>query len=513
MADDTARQALRNTFFGVVRLASTWGATVCTSAIVARSLGPGNMGLYSYAMWLVGLLGVAANLGLPLALTKYTAEYVGRGELATATHVVKRLLLAQLVLAAAVATLSLLGCFAFLHSSNRGVIALAIVMVLPQATQAALVGALAGMQRYDQIALNSCYGASTQLALVLLAAASHAGVLGMLWATLGGLVVWTWLYHRAVAKCLSSQEPAPRSANTEEVFRRMVKFSLTVSYILVLDMIVWQRSEIFFLKWYSTLPQIAFYSLAYSFSGKLSEIGATFTNVLMPLCSERYGRSGLKDLATVYGTALRYVQIVMVPVCLLGVAVTHPIVRLIYGTSYLPLAQVLQVLLGSLAFTSMGGVTSALVYGSDRQAFIAKYGGPIAILNLILDLALIPRVGAVGAAMANCAAQATAVLVGLLYVRRFLNGRFPWAATARIYTSACVAVAPVAYLAWIRAGIVGVVCSAAVAGPLYLVLLAVTGEIGKREFYLMRQGFSRLTAGSGHVSTQTSGDGVPGSET
>jgi len=51
---------------------------------------------------------------------------------------------------------------------------------------------------------------------------------------------------------------------TPDIFVRVRKFSITISYILLLDTIVWQRSEVLFLKWYSTLPQIAFYTLAFS---------------------------------------------------------------------------------------------------------------------------------------------------------------------------------------------------------------------------------------------------------
>ena len=58
------------------------------------------------------------------------------------------------------------------------------------------------------------------------------------------------LNYRAIDKLLP--EALDKSiASTDRdarICRRIRKFSLTISYVLLLDAIVWQRSEVFFLK-------------------------------------------------------------------------------------------------------------------------------------------------------------------------------------------------------------------------------------------------------------------------
>jgi O-antigen/teichoic acid export membrane protein len=425
MSRDMSHKAAKNFFFSGGRLAISMGATLCTSAIIARRLGPANMGVYGYAMWIVGTLGILANIGLPNALTKYIAEYMGSGDVGTAVRVGKRLLLTQLGVAAGVSVLT--ACFMLLKSPYRSIIGLAAIMLFVQALQQSLGAALAGIQRFDRLAMISLYVGLVSVASVGMAALLHAGVMGMLWATLIGLGVSIGLYYRDINKLLLSL-PVPPSQPlpaTSDPFRRIRKFSITVSYILLVDAIVWQRSEVLFLKGYSTVAQIAFYTLAYSIASKLSEIASTFSTTLMPLYSESYGRHGLRDIGLVFINALKYLQMLMVPLCLVGVAVARPLAQLIYGPQFLAVALPLQLLLVALSVTSIGVVISPLLYGVDKQSFIAKYGTVVAVLNLALDLLLIPKYAAVGAAAANSIAQIAGVLGGAFYVLRYIQVRFP----------------------------------------------------------------------------------------
>ena len=433
----TTNGPLRNILLSGVRLVVSAGATICVSAIMARTLGPQNMGVYSYAMWIVGTLGILANVGLPAALTKYVSEFMGSGDKATAVRIGKQLLRTQLFVGLGVAGLT--ASLWFFKSPFRRIIALAAVMILLQALQQGLLAALAGIQRFDRIAWISLYAALVQVTSVGIAALLHSGVLGMLWATLAGLILGTWLSYRAVDQLLLKLCVPPSLAPPEnaEITARIRDFAITISYILLLDTIVWQRSEVLFLRWYSTLPQIAFYALAFSIATKLGEVSGTFSSTLLPLYSESYGRDGLKHIGVVYVRALKYLQIVMVFPCLLSAAICKPLVELLYGAGSGQVVLPLQLLLISLAVTSIGVVGSPLLVGTEKQSFIAKYGTFVAVLNIAMDIVLIPRHGALGAAIANCTAQIVGVLGGAIYVIRYARTSFPWNACPDIHRRCC----------------------------------------------------------------------------
>jgi O-antigen/teichoic acid export membrane protein len=507
MRGETASNAVRNMFFSGARLAIALSASVATSAIIARNLGPADTGRYSYWIWIVGTLATLANIGLPAALTKYVAEYIGKDEIGTAVRVAKRLLLTQLMVAAGVAIAA--ACFVSFKTPYRGIIGLVAVMLFAQALQQSLSAVLTGVQKFDRLALIGLYVALASVVSVGVAALLHAGVMGMLGATLGGLGVGIWFYYHAVAKFLlklpSSVESLPPAAGT---FRRIRTFSATVSYVLLLDMIVWQRSEVLFLKWFSTLSQIGFYTLAYSIVSRLSDVASTFSYILLPIYSETYGRSGLREIRPVFASALRYLQMLMVPLCLLGVAIATPLVKLIYGQEFLPVARPLQLLFLGLSFTSIGVVISPLLLGTENQRVIAKWGTVVAILNISLDLVLIPKYAALGASIANCTAQIAGVLGGIVYVVRYMRISFPWKSTFAIYSAALVALAPVAYIvrepSWGRAPLLICVSICAV---LYLGLLVIIGEFGWREVILVKDALLRKQQPYGAIS-RTSTDSL-----
>jgi O-antigen/teichoic acid export membrane protein len=488
MSHSIAEKAVRNSVLSGLRLVVGVAATTVTSSIIARMLGPGDMGAYGYVTWLVGTLAVIANIGLPMAITKYVSEFMGSGAIGNAISVARRLLRAQLYLALGVSGLTI--CFAPFSTSYRRMIAIAAVMLCAQAIQQSLTAALAGAQRFDQMARVGIYTGLIQMFLVGIAGLLHAGILGMLAATLAGLWAGTLLSYRAVKEHLFKlgTEALPAGLQTQYSFNRIIRFSFTLTYILLLDTIVWQRSEVLFLKSYSTLPEIAFYTLAYAIASKLNEVGGAVSSMLLPLFSESHGRGGQsREQGQVLAAGLKYLQVLLVPLCMFVVVLCRPLILLLYGRQYLPLVLPLQILIASVGFTSLGVVNSTFVLGTERQAFIAKFGSLVAVVNIALDLILIPTHGALGAAIANCTAQILGVSGGMIYVSRCLQTKFPWAVTLTTYSAAALATAVAARLfRVIQPGIPAFVISFGVMVAIYIFGLVLCGVVSRRDLIVVR---------------------------
>lgn len=483
---DIRRKALRNSIFSGARLATTLAAGVCTSAVLARSLGPSDTGFYGFLLWVTGVLTAATNLGLPDALTKYISEYIGRGDLPRAGQIARRVLMLQTGIALLAAAIAVPLAWHFFPTPYREAGVLAMVMLVPQALQQALQSTLEGVQRYDRLSLLGLYGGLIQVALVLIAAALHTGISGILAAMLVTLIVNCWLAWRVLQAPLL-QQPAPAdSLDHDHLARRIRNFSLVGMYAVLLDAIVWQRSEVLFLRKFSPLPETAYYTLAFGLAARLAGLAGVFHGILIPLCSEAFGRSGVSELPAIYRGAVRYVQMLMVPLSLFGAALAQPLVRLLYGDAYLPMVPVLQLLLAGLAVISIVTPNGGILFATERQSFIIKSGTPIAILNVALDLWLIPRAGAMGAAVANSVAQMSAAVVTVAYLRHTVGVRFPWRSTLRIWASALLAVTPLLVAQHWQAGYPGFALAAICAGLCYLGLLAAFRELWGRELELFK---------------------------
>lgn len=91
------------------------------------------------------------------------------------------------------------------------------------------------------------------------------------------------------------------------------------------------------------------------------------------------------------------------------------IIKLIYGSSYLPAVSALQVVVWYTTFAYIGAVRNIWILGENLQKYLWVINLSGAIANVLLNLALIPIWGIIGAAIASLATQIfTNVIIGFI---------------------------------------------------------------------------------------------------
>jgi len=122
-----------------------------------------------------------------------------------------------------------------------------------------------------------------------------------------------------------------------------------------------------------------------------------------------YGRDKNR-LFKMTSQASTYVLLGALPI-LIGVAcIGGPFVRAMYGSQYLPAIPVFIVVALLSIPKAVLGPALTLLYSAEDLGFILKWGCAAALINVALDIALIPSHGAIGAAWANGIAQSFAAL-------------------------------------------------------------------------------------------------------
>jgi O-antigen/teichoic acid export membrane protein len=190
----------------------------------------------------------------------------------------------------------------------------------------------------------------------------------------------------------------------------MFAFSGLSTGLMILQIVIWDRSDIIFLKLLQPdIRQLAFFSVCFSVADRLMQVPQTFANALSATQMAEYGRD--KDrLFKMTSQASLYVLLGALPM-LIGVAcIGGPFVRVTYGSLYLPAIPVF--ILVALFSIPKAVLTPALtlLYSAEDLGFILKWGSVAALINVLLDVALIPRHGAIGAAWANGIAQTFAAV-------------------------------------------------------------------------------------------------------
>lgn len=472
--DMNSKTIAKNSFWYGVETVTTLVLTAFTSIVIARKIGPTKIGYFLYVWWIVGIVGNLGMLGVPAATRKYMAEYFGRGRMGIAKTVFYKTLGMQTGIAAAITTASLAAFWLWGDREYRAMSLVMMASIFPYMLNSIAAMANSGLEDLRANVPASMVSTGTYVIAVFLS-------LYMGW-DLFGIAVGMFLMRALelpvrlipVMRRLREHKAQPLE---KAVSRRMFVFSGQSLALMLITLIVWDRSEMVVLKNFCPdIRQVAFYSVAFNITERLlvfSQIFGTATGTTM---MAQFGRDATK-LRDIARTAVRYLALIAFPIHLGLAAIAAPVMWIIYGHQYMEAAPV-------LAIAACLGIPKAfylpvqsLLMSLDRQDVLIRWGIVSGALNIALDFALIPKHGAIGAAIANGLAQMFTVLVLWLAALGLLKFRMPVSGVVKTgAVSAAMAIlvhAAVADLSAVPAAVIAIALGVA----LYFVGLRVSGTL------------------------------------
>lgn len=398
-----------NSFWYALDASATTIVMLIASVPVARVLGPKVLGHYIYLLFLTATAQRLANFGIPATCCKYMAEFLGRQEYGVAHEVFRVTFRYQAAISGIITALCL--CLtAFSEPGYRLIAGLIVLSMWP-----AMISYIPAQANVAAENLRANLPASiayliTYTGLVVLSLTFHWGLVGLATATLVSRLVEAGLRYFVVQRWLRSY---PTVALPPQLRNRMFSFSRHNLVLLALGLIVWDRSEVLFLKQFSDVQQVAFYSLAFSITNQLLMVPRALSSAIGITILAQYGRDPLR-LGALVRNAARYVSVLAVPLFLGTAAIAEPLIRSTYGSGYLAVVPVLCILCISSIPRAFQTHTESLLQATEKQRFMVKWLAVTAVVNVSLDALIIPKYGALGAAVANGLAQTMGV-AGLFY--------------------------------------------------------------------------------------------------
>jgi O-antigen/teichoic acid export membrane protein len=403
----TAKVVGRNFIFMGLEVAITLVSTLLTTVVIARTIGPTRLGYFNLVFWLTSITCSVGSLGIPLTTFKYMGEFLGGGQKELARAVFFYNLRAQTVIAWVLTAIGMTAVFTIVAPGYRLCSALLVLSMVPN--MVAFIPSQANTAAED--AARNTRGHFVG-ALVYVVAVAVSLLLG--W-DLVGIAAGVLVYRTAelVAKMLpvlKTMKAVPQIPLPSAIRKRMFTFSGLSTGLMILQIVIWDRSDIILLKLLQPdIRQLAFFSVCFSVAEGLMRMPQTFATALSATQMAEYGRDKNR-LFKMTSQASTYVLLGALPI-LVGVAcIGGPFIRAMYGSQYLPAIPVFIVV--ALLSIPKAVLTPALtlLYSAEDLGFILKWGCAAALINVLLDVALIPNHGALGAAWANGLAQTFAAL-------------------------------------------------------------------------------------------------------
>jgi O-antigen/teichoic acid export membrane protein len=481
---------LRNTFwYGLVTVLGL-GSGLVMSIVLARGLGPAAMGDYSYLLWALRVLTAVATLGWAYATVRYTAESYARGERDRARGVVSFFMRRQLVTTVIVGAVIAVLALTLVESRLRWPFVVLAIMLVPVTIEGIYTHAVFGAQRYDLTTQTSTVKMVLHLLASIVAVAAGFDILGLIIGLTLGSSVSCLIQRSQARQVLGDTGLAPPKAMHPEIRGYVMSLSLVV----VLDALVRDRSELFFLRLWAPSEEIAFYSLAFGLATRVMVIPEIAVGALLPAFSALHGRGDRAELAAVYRNAMRYVALSGLPIAALMSALAPGVIHSLYGAEYLPAARLLSVLVVIAVVGTLRKVAfSALQAVGDRDCALTATALAVAV-NIVLAAALIPGYSTAGAVVANSAAQILAAVWALRGMARRHGGRMPGLDIVKIAGASALVFFVTRAVAGEAHDVLRLVLAGLAGTAVFVPVVIAAGLVGSREWMLLITSTRRLLA-------------------
>lgn len=444
-----------------------------TSIAVARALGPEKLGFVVFLNFLTSFATRVGGIGISNAVRKYMAECFSLDKPGVARAIYQRTLHVQIAISLLVllggVVLSRLLCapehrlYAYLMIGSTFP---ALINFIPAQANAAW----GDLSRNVPATLSNSLIYASIISLTLY---FHWDISGLAAAFLFGrsaeMIVRLIPVQRRIHQL--PIEPLPA-----EIASRLKIFVGQSVALMLVAVIVADRSEVFFLRGFAPWKELAFYSVAFSLAEKLLLLPRIFAaGAGLSLIVESSRNRELMN--KIFAGSAQYLCFLVFPVHIGVAALALPLIRLFYGPAYVPAVPAVVVSLILMMPRAFQFLPETLFQATDRQSFLVRWTLLSAGVNLALDLLLIPYGGALGAATANGLAQMFAVVGPWLRAARENEIAVPYRKMAGILACAMVMGMVVAAISALLPSGVAVVGGILVGALIYGVAVRLSGSI------------------------------------
>jgi O-antigen/teichoic acid export membrane protein len=459
------RTVFRNTLWGGLDMVVELLLPTITSVAVARVMGPTKLGAFAYIMWISLIASTLGTLGMPMAAMKYMADFAGQRRADVVYAIYRTGVRVQLVVGTVLVCAGLVWVWLSLPRDQQVFASLAILSVFPAVVTGMASAMNSTLEDLGGNVVPSIAGALTLAVATILTLVFDLDLVGLAASHLLSRVVdgalRFGLLSRRLPAYLQSLGSFDRTKSDRKLLppalvRDVVRFCAQQSVLLLLALIVRNRSEMFFLKRFCALREVAFYSVAFGFAQLPAQMAAPFSAAAISSLFVSRGRSDEEGRRFVQ-VYWRYMALIVFPASLGLAAISGPLVRVLYGPQYYEAAPVLLTAAALGMVAPLATPPTMLATASGRLGILVRSGLIASVATLVFDACLVWAWGAVGGALANGLGQAVGTILVCVMVSSALMVKIPWNFTLRLCFASFGMTAVVAAFVVVVPDIVGLI--------------------------------------------------------
>ena len=396
----------------------TMGLGFINQIVLARILGAGGIGEVILALTILNVAALIAAFGMQGAMVRFVPYYSERGEAAKLKgiiyHSLKLCLFLSLIITVLVLFFSRFIANNIFHSPELSGLLLIVALALPvNVINDVIVGILKGHKdTFKALLPPSIISPFFRIAIFLLLSLQGISSLHAMTAFISGEVLAMFVALSFLLKKMTKDKPVYDRSE----YKKVLDLSSTMFFSGV-SAFLFTQSDLWIIGIFATTESVGIYGVV---SRLVSLIGfslGAFSAIIPPIMSAVYASGDRNELRRIVSESTRWSLSMAVPIILILVLEGKLILKYAYGEKFMDGYIALVILtIGQLINVGVGLTGWLLQMTGEHKAFmkINILGG---ILNVILNISLVPYFGIVGAAVASafCLAMVNIVSVLVIY--------------------------------------------------------------------------------------------------
>lgn len=407
---DTIKRIAKNTGIVLIGNNITKIFTFILTIFLARYLGDKGFGVLSFALAFTGLFIILIDMGLQRLILREIARDKERAGKYVGNSLIMKLGLSIIVFALIAVIINLMN---YPLTSVYAVYIGAVIIII-QSFSETFQSAFQAFERMEYSVIPKIIRVLLRLSLtiplLLMGFKVIAVLLAYLFVMFVNLIINYFFYTKKIGRIDFRFD----KKFSKSLLKRSLPFAIATVFI-----IIYFKIDITMLSIMKGDAVVGWYSAAYHLLESLHFLPLAFTTAIFPIAA-RYFIENKQKLILLYEEAMRYMFYLAIPIAVGTTLIAPKIIPLIYGGEFLNSIKALQVLIWVVIPTFTTYVLGLVMVSINKEVLGMYTNLAAAIINVTLNLILIPRLSYIGASIATVACETILFIIDYIIISKFL---------------------------------------------------------------------------------------------
>jgi len=387
--------------------------------LMARYLGAEGYGIISFALAFTGMFSILTDMGLQLLTVREVARYRELASKYLGNIIVIKFILGIITFLLIILSINLMGY----PPGTKYVVYIIGLYVIINSFNTAFYSIYQAYEKMEFVGIGNIINSLLLFIGVLIGMYLNFNVLGfaLMYLVVSVIIL---IYNTVITILKFLRLKLEVDINFwRDILKKALPFALSSIFVAIY---FWADSVM--LSYMVGDRAVGIYNAAYRLVFVLLFIPAIYFTSIYPVLSKMYLQSKNK-ISFMYHRSLKYISIIGLLVGIITTLFAEQIILFIYGNEFFESAVVLKILIWAVVFSFMAHATVYTLNSINKPQIYTKITGACAVLNILLNILAIQKLGYIGASITTAITEFLGFLFMFLYLRYYFNegiGSYIW---------------------------------------------------------------------------------------